>query len=82
MVPFWLTSLIAVVMLKDVASAIAALRRVASILSSSGCQSSVYFSSNRRIFRLIGGPNMPLDVMIHPELPRDTVTCSRPTWCP
>ena len=59
-----------------------ALRSVASIFSSSGCQSSVYFISNRRMFRLIGGPNVPLDVMIHPELPRDRVTCSRPTWIP
>ncbi len=59
-----------------------AFRSVASIFSSSGCQSSVYFISKRRMVRLIGAPNVPLDVRIHPELPCESVTCSRPTWIP
>ena len=69
-------------MANDVETVIGALRKRASSFISSGCQSGAYFISNRVIFRSAGDPSVPVDVMIHPELPRDSVTCWRPIGFP
>ncbi len=72
-------SLIALVIENDEETVIGVRRTRASSRISSGDQSAEYLISNRLSVRSTGAPVVPLDVMIHPELVRASVTCSRPS---
>src|SRR6476620_8430038 len=72
----------AVVNEKDDLMSAVALRRRASSVSSSGCQSGEYFISKRATVKSSGACEPPLLVMIQPEGAVARVTRSRPLCAP
>src|SRR6185369_14328734 len=80
--PFWVTSLIAVVIAKEVTTAAGAFFSLASRRISSGCQSGAYFISKRVTLKSTGAPVRPVEVMIQPAPVRESVTSSRPIGVP
>ena len=80
--PFWVISLMAVVIANEVATVTGAFFSRASSFISSGCQSGAYFISKRVMVKSTGAPVLSGGGDDPARAVRASVTCSRPICVP